>query len=60
MATITESRDYLTPKEVAHTLGVDVSAVYRAVQSGELPVVRLTMRGGIRIPRAALEPEPKP
>ena len=37
MATITETRDYLAPKEVAHTLGVDVSVVYRAVQSGELP-----------------------
>src|SRR5437763_4051941 len=51
MATITETRDYLAPKEVAHTLGVDVSVVYRAVQSGELPAVRLTSRGAIRIPR---------
>jgi excisionase family DNA binding protein len=31
----------LAPKEVAHELRVHVSAVYRAVERGQLPAVRL-------------------
>ena len=61
MTTTVERRDaLLSPKEVAHELGLDVSAVYRAVQRGELPSVRLLPRGAIRIPQSAIEPEPRP
>ena len=42
MSTDTHQREWLAPKEVAHTLGVHVSAVYRAVERGELPAVRLS------------------
>jgi excisionase family DNA binding protein len=56
MATDTEKREYLAPKEVAHELRVHVSAVYRAVERGVLPAVRLSESGAIRIPRSALDP----
>jgi excisionase family DNA binding protein len=59
MVTDTEEREFLAPKEVARELRVHVSAVYRAVERGELPAVRLSEVGAIRIPRSALEP-PKP
>jgi excisionase family DNA binding protein len=35
---------------------VHVSAVYRAVERGVLPAVRLSESGSIRIPRSALDP----
>ena len=57
MSTETHEREFLAPKEVAHELRVHVSAVYRAVERGELPVVRLSETGAIRIPRSALEPK---
>lgn len=61
MTTRTETRaDLLTPKQVAHRLGVDVSCVYRAVNRGALPAIRLVPRGAIRIPSSALEPELRP
>jgi excisionase family DNA binding protein len=53
----TEKREYLTPKEVARDLRVHVSAVYRAVERGVLPAVRLLESGAIRIPRSALDPQ---
>jgi excisionase family DNA binding protein len=56
MTTDTQQREWLAPKEVAHELRVHVSAVYRAVERGELPAVRLSETGAIRIPRAALDP----
>jgi excisionase family DNA binding protein len=39
-----------------HELRVHVSAVYRAVERGQLPAVRLSESGAIRIPRSALDP----
>ncbi len=56
MQTPTNTRDYLTPQEVADTLDVHVSAVYRSVEAGRLPSVRLAEHGAIRIPRSALRP----
>ena len=53
MSTDTHQREYLAPKEVAHELRMSVSAVYRAVESGRLPAVRLSEHGAIRIPRSA-------
>ena len=42
METAIEGRaDFLTPKQVAHRLGVDVSSVYRSISRNELPHVRL-------------------
>ena len=56
MSTDIHQREFLAPKEVAHELRVDVSAVYRAVERGQLPAVRLSESGAIRIPRSALDP----
>jgi excisionase family DNA binding protein len=61
MQTAIAKRDgFLAPKEFADELGLHVSAVYRAVDRGELPSVRLGRRCAIRIPRSALEPGPRP
>lgn len=62
MQTVANTREetFLSPKQAAHELGLHVSAIYRAVDRGELAVVRLGERGAIRIPRSALEPEPRP
>ena len=57
MQTDTHDREFLAPKEVAQELRVHVSAVYRAVERGELPAVRLSPDGAIRIPRSALLPK---
>jgi excisionase family DNA binding protein len=60
VATGTQERgDFLTPKQVAHRLGVGVHSVYRAVDRGELPAVRLSARGAIRVPADAIEPRRK-
>jgi excisionase family DNA binding protein len=56
MPTDTHEREFLAPKEVARELRVHVSAVYRAVERGQLPAVRLSDSGAIRIPRSALDP----
>jgi excisionase family DNA binding protein len=57
----THVRDFLAPKEVARELGLHVSAIYRAVEAGRLPAVRLSETGAIRIPRSAFEPrKPQP
>jgi excisionase family DNA binding protein len=55
MLTDTHEREYLAPKEVAHELRVHVSAVYRAVERGELPAVRLSETGAIRIHKSVLD-----
>jgi excisionase family DNA binding protein len=55
MATDEQQREWLAPKEVARELRVHVSAVYRAVERGQLPAVRLSETGAIRIPRSALD-----
>jgi excisionase family DNA binding protein len=54
-----EQREFLAPKEVAKLLRVDVSAVYRGVERGTIPAVRLSPTGSIRIPRDALNPKEK-
>ena len=56
MPTDTHEREFLAPKEVAREFRVHVSAVYRAVERGQLPAVRLSESGAIRIPRSALDP----
>ena len=53
-------REWLAAKEVAHELRVNVAAIYRAVQSGRLPAVRLSRTGPIRIHRSALDPKEGP
>jgi len=55
-----EQREYLAVKEVAALLRVSPSSVYRAVERGTLPTVRLAEQGAIRIPRGAIETEPRP
>ncbi len=50
----TDGRDWLAVKEVAAELGVHPSAVYRAVENGRLPSLRLSDSGAIRIPRSAI------
>jgi excisionase family DNA binding protein len=58
--TLTETKTrerFLTPKEVADELGLHVSAVYRAVDRGEMPALRFGERSAIRIPASALEVE---
>ncbi len=60
MTTGTQERaEFLTPQQVAYRLGVGVHSVYRAVNRGELPAIRLSTRGAIRVPASALEPEPR-
>jgi excisionase family DNA binding protein len=55
MGTDTQRGEWLAPKEVARELRVHVSAVYRAVERGQLPALRLSEVGAIRIPRSALD-----
>jgi excisionase family DNA binding protein len=55
MQTDITEREWLAAKEVAQELRVHVSAVYRAVERGELPALRLSETGAIRIPRSALD-----
>jgi excisionase family DNA binding protein len=55
MSTDTQQREWLAPKEVARELRVHGSAVYRAVERGQLPAFRLSDAGAIRIPRTALD-----
>jgi excisionase family DNA binding protein len=45
MQTRTRPSEYLAPQEVARELRVHVSAIYRAVERGDLPAVRLNEHG---------------
>jgi excisionase family DNA binding protein len=46
----------MSVKEVAHVLGQHPDTIYRKVQAGELPAVRLGHgRAALRIPRAEFE-----
>ena len=54
MTTVLE-REYLTAAEAAKLLRVNVASIYRAVERGSLPAVRLAPEGSIRIPVDALE-----
>ena len=51
MATAMDSRRYLSVGETAHELRVSKASVYRAIESGNLPAVRLQPLGSLRIPR---------
>jgi excisionase family DNA binding protein len=55
MQTERQQSEWMAPKEVADALRVHVSAVDRAVERGDLPALRLSETGSIRIPRSALE-----
>jgi excisionase family DNA binding protein len=57
MATNTQNRQWVTVKEIASELRVSPSLVYRAIERGELPALRLSEHGAIRVPRSALEPK---
>ncbi len=52
---VTET-EYLSVTEAASLLRLSEPTIYRRVQDGSLPVVRLSENGAIRIPRSALEP----
>jgi excisionase family DNA binding protein len=56
MHTDTQEREWLSVKEVAFELGLHPTAVYRAIDNGCLPVLRLHSAGAIRIHRSALDP----
>jgi excisionase family DNA binding protein len=45
----------LTVPEAAVVAGVSTRTMYRAVEAGSVPTVRLTPRGRVFIPRLALE-----
>jgi excisionase family DNA binding protein len=45
----------LTVPEAAAIAGVSTRTMYRAVEAGSVPTVRLTPRGRLFIPRLALE-----
>ena len=45
----------LTVPEAAAVAGVSTRTMYRAVETGSVPTVRLTPRGRVFIPRLALE-----
>ena len=45
----------LTVPEAAAIAGVSIRTMYRAVEAGSVPTVRLTPRGRVFIPRLALE-----
>ena len=52
---VTHEVEFLTVSEVAARLRVSTPTVYRRVQDGTLPAVRLSQHGVIRIPCSALE-----
>jgi len=52
---IQEHREWLSVKEVAHELGLHPTAVYRAIDNGDLPALRLHEHGAIRIHRSILD-----
>ena len=56
MSTDAQEREWLSVKEVAFELGLHPTAVYRAIDNGALPALRLHEHGAIRIPRSALDP----
>lgn len=47
--------EYLTVDEAAKLLRLNPATLYRAVERGELPALRLSEHGAIRIPSSALE-----
>jgi excisionase family DNA binding protein len=57
MATAVDNRRYLSVGETANELRVSKASVYRAIESGNLPAIRLHPIGSLRIPADALQPE---
>jgi excisionase family DNA binding protein len=55
-----DSRKFLSVGEAAHELRVSKASVYRAIETGSLPAVRLMPLGALRIPASVLEPERRP
>jgi excisionase family DNA binding protein len=55
MKTGVQQREWLAPKEVARELHVHISAIYRAVERGDLPALRLSETGAIRVHRSVLD-----
>ncbi len=55
-----EKSEYVSPQMLARELGCSTSSVYRAVERGTLPAIRLLPKGAIHIPRAALGTEKRP
>jgi excisionase family DNA binding protein len=53
-------KQLLTPKEVAHLLGLHPDSVRRAIRSGELEAVRIGPRGRYRVSRSAIAAYLKP
>jgi excisionase family DNA binding protein len=51
----TPETEFLTVAEFAERLRLSAPTVYRRVQDGTIPAVRLTETGAIRIPRDVIE-----
>ena len=54
MTTTADTR-YVSPTEAAKSLGLSTRSVYRTIENGHLPAVRLRPQGALRIPATALE-----
>jgi excisionase family DNA binding protein len=50
-----DKRAYVAPKELAAELRVSVTTVYRGIERGAIPAVRLVEQGALRIRRDALD-----
>jgi excisionase family DNA binding protein len=50
-----EREEFLTPKELASVLRVDVASIYRAIARGDVPAVRLSQHGALRVHRSVLD-----
>jgi excisionase family DNA binding protein len=54
------NRRYVSPSQAAKELGMSTSTVYRAIENGYLPAIRLRPEGALRIPADALVPRRRP
>lgn len=59
-APTSEHREYLTAHEAAELLRVSRHTIWRAVERGTLPAIRLAEGGPLRIPASALEARKQP
>jgi hypothetical protein len=57
MPTNVHEPEWLTPQELAAELRYDIASIYRAVRRGDLPAVRLSGCGPLRIHRSILDPD---
>ena len=53
MTEIPASRLVLTVRETAEILGIGINSVYKAIENGDIPHIRIG--GSIRVPRIAFE-----